>query len=85
MARLVAQRRDGRGRRCLRPHGAGGGMRTTLAALLAGVLLASAHLSPPRCFEDEVIVWTGDRHDRCVPLDDIREAAVDLYVEATQQ
>ena len=33
-----------------------------------------------RCYEDEVIVWTGDRHDLCWPLDE-----VDAYYAALQQ
>lgn len=27
-----------------------------------------------RCFEDEVVAWTGERHDRCVPVDELLES-----------
>lgn len=39
------------------------------------------------CYEDEVIVWDGtaNEHLHCVPLDDIQQAAIDLYEEAQSQ
>ena len=51
----------------------------TLASAIAGGALAltlAAAVSPdagPACFEDEVIVWTGDDHTACVALDDLTE------------
>lgn len=38
--------------------------------------------SLPKCLEDEVLVQATEQ---CVPLDDITEAAVDLYMEAVNQ
>ena len=40
-----------------------------LARLLATLALLTAQASGPTCYEDEVIVWTGEAHDACVPLD----------------
>lgn len=65
-------------------------------ALLGLALLATTHHTTGThtpageyraCFEDEVIVWDGsaDKHLHCVPLDDIQEAAIDLYLEAQSQ
>jgi hypothetical protein len=36
---------------------------------------------PVRCYEDEVIVWTGETHDRCVPLDNLWKYDVNLGVK----
>ena len=45
---------------------------TAAAAVLLGLLaLSTAAPERVRCFEDEVVVWDGDAHTRCVPLDDI--------------
>lgn len=71
-------------------------MKAALAAALGGLaLLATTHTTGTHtpdgtyraCFEDEVIVWSGveDEHVHCVPLDDMQEAAVDLYLEAVSQ
>lgn len=43
-----------------------------LAALVTIAAIFAPHLRQPTCFEDEVIVWTGEAHDRCVPIDDIQ-------------
>lgn len=47
---------------------------TLIAAmsLLIGVALTllSVTVTVPQCWEDEVIVWTGEAHDTCVPADD---------------
>lgn len=57
--------------------------------LVTAVLLALAVTTrtdaAPRCEEDEAILWTETAHDQCVPLDDITEAAIDLYIEANMQ
>lgn len=39
-----------------------------VVALAAVVGQASSH---PDCYEDEAIVWAGDGHDKCVPLDNL--------------
>jgi hypothetical protein len=43
------------------------------AALALGIGATIDQPSPPRCFEDEVIVWSGadDTHSVCVPLDNL--------------
>jgi len=43
-----------------------------LASLAIGVSVG-AHIAPsaPRCYEDEVIMWTGEAHTQCVALDDL--------------
>ena len=45
----------------------------TAAAAVLLCLLALSTATPERirCFEDEVVVWDGDAHTQCVPLDDI--------------
>lgn len=32
-----------------------------------------AESSDRRCFEDEVVMWNGEAHTICVPLDDIQQ------------
>ena len=54
----------------------------SLACLLFGVgfggyALGTDHGQRTRCPEDSVIVWTGERHDRCVPLDDISDLTLE--------
>lgn len=47
---------------------------TTAVAVLLGLLALSTTIpdeTPVRCFEDEVIVWTGAGHTQCVPIDDL--------------
>jgi len=45
---------------------------TAAAAALLGLLaLSTAAPERVRCFEDEAIVWTGDAHTLCVPLDNL--------------
>lgn len=43
--------------------------------LLAGVALTLFVLTvtdaTPSCYEDEAIVWTGDAHTDCVPIDNL--------------
>jgi hypothetical protein len=39
--------------------------------LLAAVILTATGGKPPSCFEDEVVMWDGDGHTLCVPLDDL--------------
>lgn len=51
-----------------------------LVGMLAITLVWLA-TAPPVCHEDEVLIGGTD----CVPLDDIQEAAADLYAEAVSQ
>ena len=53
---------------------------TGVSALVATILLSAAvlihllagpHNPPMQCFEDEVIVWTGESHDECMAVDDL--------------
>ena len=44
---------------------------TAAAALLGLLALSTAAPERVRCFEDEVVVWDGDAHTLCVPLDSI--------------
>jgi hypothetical protein len=47
-----------------------------LAIMVAGVSSAmwwrERGDAGPGCFEDQVIMWSGERHDRCVPTDELR-------------
>lgn len=38
-----------------------------IVGLMVAVLLVTAN--SPNCYEDEVVVWTGEAHDHCVPID----------------
>lgn len=62
------------------------GIRLVIVLAVAGALfnvvswaantsVTSADAATPKphveCFEDEVIVWTGNGHDKCMPIDDL--------------
>lgn len=42
-----------------------------IVGLMIAVFLIEAN--SPDCYEDEVIVWTGEEHDHCVPIDKFQE------------
>lgn len=47
-------------------------LRRAIIALapLVGLTVMPAGTEPaPSCYEDEVIMWTGEDHDLCVPID----------------
>lgn len=42
-----------------------------IVGMMLVIMLTAA--SSPNCYEDEVIVWTGETHDLCVPIDKFQE------------
>ena len=46
---------------------------TALLGTMFGVGLTLALDGTPDCYEDQVIVWTGTAHNKCVDLDDLTE------------
>lgn len=57
------------------------GFWTGLFTGMLSITLVWVLAGPPTCHEDEVVVDGRT----CVPLDDIQDAAVDLYSEALSQ
>lgn len=52
------------------------------AGLLVGFVFCMViYETQSQCLEDEVQMHSGE----CVPLDDIQEASIDLYIEANMQ
>jgi hypothetical protein len=49
--------------------------------MIVGAYTGQFEREPVRCYEDEVIVWTGETHDKCVPLDNLWKYDVNVGVK----